>query len=498
MLRAFAVLLLGVVPAFGATLQGLVLDHETGRPLARSLVVLDALPGTLDGGHAAVHTDVHGVFSFTSIPNGAYLLSASRIGFATLHYGENATGKPGKAVLLSTDLAGVEIRLHRLGAIAGTVWDENQIGLAEVPVLVYSASRPITLVAHGVTDERGMYRVGGLPAGSYLVRNGAHRLEDGSGVTPSFFQATASAVQARPVEVRIDQTSTDINFQPGFGKTFHFFGRLAIPLRPFSGTVDLISDTGRQSAPVDDLGNFSFEGLTAGQYELASEMRNAMYRAHYGAHQPVSVDRDVQGYGLPMLPVSAIKLATVDTDGKDVATAGVAVFARRRDLDTEGSAVKIVADKTELAPGNWEFSVVPPKGAYAAALTLANRAADAGARADSWTPIYLEPGAKPSLRVVLSMHPAAVAGRVTAALNEAAAGTPVYLETMDLDPNARQEMRVVYSDQNGHYEFSSLPPGRYRLGSSPDIDIAERGALEAANAKVLFLKEGDRVTQDLP
>ena len=352
------------------------------------------------------------------------------------------------------------------------------------------------MVARGTTDERGNYRIGGLPPGTYLVRNATHVLDDGSGVTPAFFQETASAIQARPVEVRIDQTTPDIDFQPGFGKTYRISGRLLVPVRPSSGTVDLISDTGRQSTGTDENGNFSFDGIAAGQYELTSEVRT-QYRSHFGAHVPLLVDRDLQSIALPMSPISPVKVVFSDTEGKDMAV-GVALFARRKDLDGDGAAVKIAPDKTELAPGNWEFFVQPPAGAYAVSVTPANQAPQTGLRADGWTPIYLEPGGKPALRVVLSLHPAAVSGRVTASVNEPSVGAPVYLETMDLDPNARPEMRIVYTDQTGNYTFPSLPPGRYRLASSPDIEPGDRNALENVNAKVLTLKEADRITQDLP
>ena len=39
----------------------------------------------------------------------------------------------------------VDIRMHRLGVITGTVLDENQIGIPDVPVLLFTSTRPLRL-----------------------------------------------------------------------------------------------------------------------------------------------------------------------------------------------------------------------------------------------------------------------------------------------------------------------------------------------------------------
>ena len=62
-----------------------------------------------------------------------------------------------------------ELRLRRLGAVAGMVWDENQVGLPEQDVIVYEATRPPKMAARGKTDDRGVYRITGLPPGEYVV-----------------------------------------------------------------------------------------------------------------------------------------------------------------------------------------------------------------------------------------------------------------------------------------------------------------------------------------
>src|SRR5258706_15617703 len=162
-----AVIAVGMLPwvAGAASIQGTVVEHISSRPLARAevkLTVVGAL-GTA-GGEIQTRTNGMGQFLFSRLGVGAYLLSASRIGFAELHYGQKtwkAAGAPvARAEADSRYVA--ELRLRRLGAVAGVVWDENQVGLAEQDVVVYEATRPPKMAARAKTDDRGVYRVGGL------------------------------------------------------------------------------------------------------------------------------------------------------------------------------------------------------------------------------------------------------------------------------------------------------------------------------------------------
>src|SRR5437867_3993914 len=74
--------LLLAVSAQAAAIRGVVLDHASGRPLARSVVTLQAVQG-YGGGKTSVRTGSSGQFVFSPLSAGAYLLSASRPGFCS-------------------------------------------------------------------------------------------------------------------------------------------------------------------------------------------------------------------------------------------------------------------------------------------------------------------------------------------------------------------------------------------------------------------------------
>src|SRR3989442_15420626 len=87
--------LLLAVSAQAAAIRGVVLDHASGRPLARSVVTLQAVQG-YGGGKTSVRTGSSGQFVFSPLSVGAYLLSASRPGFAGIRYGRSEERRVGE------------------------------------------------------------------------------------------------------------------------------------------------------------------------------------------------------------------------------------------------------------------------------------------------------------------------------------------------------------------------------------------------------------------
>lgn len=160
-------LLLVLQLASGAAIQGTVVENSSGRPLARALVTLVTIGAHGAGGSFSVRANSSGQFVFSELRAGAYLISASRTGFAPMRYGQKTWKAAGTPIFMPDAESNfvAELRLRRLGAIAGTVWDENQVGVPEQSVAVYQAIRPPRMVAKAKTDDRGVYRVGGLEPG---------------------------------------------------------------------------------------------------------------------------------------------------------------------------------------------------------------------------------------------------------------------------------------------------------------------------------------------
>jgi hypothetical protein len=164
-------LLLGLcITVHAAVIRGVVVEDAGGQPLARSLVVVQPIAGTGAPAQSA-RSNNDGQFEFAALPAGAYLVLAQRRGFAPVQYGQKQWKGSGVPLVLDdSGAASLEIRLQRFGSIAGTVLDENDVGLPDHEVVAYKNERPPELIARTQTDDRGVYRFLGLEPGSYLVR----------------------------------------------------------------------------------------------------------------------------------------------------------------------------------------------------------------------------------------------------------------------------------------------------------------------------------------
>src|ERR1700684_2113901 len=68
-----------------AVIQGAVVEAQTGRPLARTLVVASPVAGTAGTGKS-IRTNIYGTFELEGLAAGAYIVTASRRAFATTQY----------------------------------------------------------------------------------------------------------------------------------------------------------------------------------------------------------------------------------------------------------------------------------------------------------------------------------------------------------------------------------------------------------------------------
>ena len=116
-MRKSLLLLVAAGALHAAIIRGTVVEHASGKPLARTLVALTPLPGTAGTGQS-VRTNTWGTFEFSALPAGAYLISASRRGFPPVHYGQKNWRAAGAPVVLAEDQSTfLNVRMPRYGAI---------------------------------------------------------------------------------------------------------------------------------------------------------------------------------------------------------------------------------------------------------------------------------------------------------------------------------------------------------------------------------------------
>jgi hypothetical protein len=501
LMRLPAALLATALAAHAAVVQGVVLDFESGRALARTAVSLT--PAQKDSGlqPQVLRTEPNGSFFFNAAP-GVYLLTLQRDGFADYRYGATCGTCPGAPLYLKGDeKTDVDIRMRRLGAITGTIIDENQVGIPDIPVLVYNATRPLHLAGKATTDDRGFFRFGGLMPGSYIVRTASSKQNDGASYLSTFYPEGTDLRYVRPVTAELDRTWPNVDFPPVPGKLYRVQGQLLMPVPGFTSNIVLMSDSNRQEAKVDDQGNFAFDNVAPGNYEFFAEGRSQL--GHFSAWQLFLVEHDSEvKVPMPMCPV--LNVSILDEHYKRFPKNTIKVFMRRKDLDREGQEVPVKEGANDLAPGDWELRIVTGDEFYPKDVRVANVRGQKRSRetAEGWVitqiPITVQPQTVGvQMQIAISSRVASLSGRVMDKTNVPAPYAPLMLETLGLDPPDPPIFREARAGADGTFQFHGLPPGKYRVLSSFDLDWSDRTAVENSTPLELSVKEGDNLNQDV-
>ena len=179
-----------------AVIAGTVVSAEPDRrPIRGARVVLNHITFGVPG--ETTTTDEAGRFAFTDIPAGQYRLQAGKPGLLPMSYG--ATRPAGSDVPITVSdgqqITGLSIALVRGGVVTGTVVDESGRGIPGAVVTVlrfgYNTStgeRTLSFTGAGsigdLTDDRGVYRIWGVPPGEYVIT--VDSLERASDSRPGF------------------------------------------------------------------------------------------------------------------------------------------------------------------------------------------------------------------------------------------------------------------------------------------------------------------------
>lgn len=156
------------------SISGRITAADTGLPIRRAVVSL--MPQT-----RRVYTDHEGRYRFDRLAPGSYTVSAIagpyRVDYLQQPYGgysvdgSQPTPRP---IELATgqSIESIDMALSRSGVITGTVVGsegEPLPGMRVMGLMLRSGGAPMPR-AGGTTDDRGIYRIYGLPPGAYVVQ----------------------------------------------------------------------------------------------------------------------------------------------------------------------------------------------------------------------------------------------------------------------------------------------------------------------------------------
>lgn len=474
--RLFTALLLFAVCAQAAVVEGVILDDETGNPLARTNVTLTPLPGTLVE-PVTVRTGARGAFVILSVHPGWYVLRATRRGYAPAEDGSSKPGRPGHAFEVADDRAGGfhELRMAHLAAITGTVFDENGIGMPNWQVHLYTTKKPMRRVASTMTDDRGDFRLGELNTGNYQVRSGPGPLEDKTTVLATYSRDAVELKNAFPVSVVVGETKKNIVIRPVKGKLLNLSGTLQAPGWPGRAKVTLVTDTGRRDvASGSGTVPFTASDIQPGPIELLVSGSDAI-GTPCGFFADITMDRDEFNRSVPC--------RFIDSGGIEITTGQKApIILRRIDLDGASDLHALKRDERPI-PGHWELTV--PRGNYYVQSVRCYY--QPCPQAGDW--FAFESNTYRNVRIQLSTNSATISGIVKTKGNPVL-GAPVFVNNVDTGQGWE-----VRADPEGHYAATGLGPGSYTVLSSFNIDDLENPPGKPDTIRVY--SPGQTITQDL-
>jgi protocatechuate 3,4-dioxygenase beta subunit len=504
---------------------------EDGRPLPDAAVYFNKVYSRVASSPLTATTDSEGRFRSSNLDAGLYMVNATLAGFTLPELPTEVTEfkyyRPGDFV---------NITLIKGGVITGTVRDAN--GEAVVAVTVRAtrmrdaagrsaANRFSGFLPERQTDDRGIYRIYGLPPGAYVVSAGGSQRGFGSvnayeGDAPTFFPSSTRDTAAEvPVRAGEEATGVDIRYRGEHGHTISGTVTGFLDAGPNAGVPILLRHTsgggfeGTTFVIAGPKPGFSFSGVSDGEYEVMAQQWGGANDSSAASipRRVIVKGADVTGIELTLAPLASIAgrvtleaapKETCGAENRPAALLETAVNARRDEKSQPKDASNtpffsasgdIPDEKGEfvirnLMPGGYRISVrltsdawyvrsiVLPKASAAPQTTAPAKAAQTKSAlvpaATSASLVTLRAGERATnLAIQIAQDAAGLRGRVTnAAEGTEGASLPANLKVY-LVPQERERAEDVlrYSEvsvgSDGTFAIMNLAPGRYWLIARP-------------------------------
>jgi Carboxypeptidase regulatory-like domain len=545
-----------------AVIAGRVLTVDTGRPVKHARVTVSA------GGRQsrATTTDDQGRFRITDLAAGGYTVTGSRTGFVDAVYGQRRPLQPGTPVQLADgqEIATIDLRLIRGGVITGRVVDEDGEPLARAIVTVQRyqyvrGERQLSPAGGDQSDDRGQYRVFGLPPGDYYVSADVGRLAQGLGrgfqfgaggagpgggarggffgappddpepvgYAPTYYPGVVNAAEAGKITVGPGQEVSGMDFQVQLvatatvsGVVVGADGAVPVMLVPQDSGGMLRGQILRGSARAD--GPFTIANVPPGRYTAVARSGGGIFASGGDtlrvATQSINVaGQNITGVTLALQPsVTLSGNITVESSGTPAPTDYSTFRVDVPDVDPlpfaggaggRGGGPIASGGRADKNGAFTVFSLMP--GAHYVRVSGTGpwtlKSVSVAGRDVTDEPIELRSGRDvDNVMIVLTDRATEISGAVRDGTGTAVAGMAVIAFSTDQQqwlPQSRS-IQAVRTGQDGTYRMRGLPAGDYRILATEDVEQGEwfdPAFLERVvpSSEKISLTEGEQKTRDL-
>lgn len=510
-----------------AILRGRITTHPDNRPIARARVMLSRP----DKNYSRVAvTEPDGRYEITEIEDfDNYTLSVSKTGYAARLWGEQQLPAPPTPLKIAPGqvLENIDVALVAHLSIAGKIFDTDgtPFGGAVVSALksvFMDGRRELIPVAEIITNDKGEYRLFGLPAGLYFLSAvdpaflaaGDHLgpLE----YAPTYYPGVPSAEDAARVTLEPGQPREGLDFKLTIVKPVRIIGKITAYNNALftSGVVAMtpVRADGSLSTAASEVdirpdGLFVFSNVAPGRFLIRARGETENDPVLLFGHFAVTVSgRDLSGAEMTLLPGAKIA-GLVEWDGtsprpvdsemrvrapmSDGNTFGDALNGKIKDNNTfeiAGAMVGMHLIRVENLPHPWTLKAVYFKGQDVTDI-----------------PLSVEPNnVLADVRVILTDKPTSLAARLISVEGDDMESYRVVVYAANplfWGPTSRY-VTLARPDREGRFMVRGLPPGTYRIAASRELDetdLLNPGTLDklAPVATTVRLFEGRESSADV-
>ena len=446
---------------------------------------------------AKATTDLDGHFQMTGVPAGQYLLQAFAPALIVTP-SDNVMGRPGKVINLTAGeaLEGVDITLTRGAAITGRVSDADGEPLIQENVRLLAVNeqggKSSVYLPYGfmsTTDDRGVYRLFGVPGGRYILCVGVDTNAPTTGMAGSgnkyypltYHPDVTDEAKATLVEVAAGSEALGVDIVLGrASKAYSVSGRIVdadtgkpiVAILYGYGWTDRegrVNSTSFANSTSGARGEFRLDGVAPGRYSAFAYPTPDSEK--YSDTAPFTVsDNDVAGIEIKLHRGSSISGIVIieGTEGQQgvprLSDLRLNVSSGSLNVAPVGRVVTVAADGSFRTPGlprgiaNLRLSMFPaPKG-----LSLLRVERD-GVEQKSGIEVGLAEEIS-GVRVVFGYGTGAIRGQVKIEGSEIPPDTMMtFLSLQRAGTNEPRQYRPPVVDSRGKFAVDGLLPGEYEL-----------------------------------